>query len=200
MVTKLFTDPDAFFAERAENAPLRWPALVVVAAGATSAGTTFAVAPQVLESVPEGIEAFAAVGFGIGSLYSFVSAVMIWIVYSGVFFLLSHHLGGDGEFRQLVRLTGWGFVPAVLSGVVGFAALVVALDSAGAGVAGREQLLAAVQSHPAMRASELLGRLLFVWQAVLWTFAVKWARDLPLRRAAVAVAIPVAVSLLVSVV
>ena len=197
MVRKLFTDPDAFFAEQAENAPLRWPVLVVVTAGATSAGTTFAVAPRVLENVPEGVEAFAAVGFGIGSLYSFVSAVMIWLVYSGVFFLLSHHLGGDGEFRRLVRLTGWGFLPAVMSGVIGFVALLIAVESVGE-AAGREQLLTAARSHPAMRASELLGRLLFLWQGVLWVFAVKWARDLSLRQAAVTVAIPVAVSLLVS--
>lgn len=200
MVTKLFTNPDAFFAERADEARLRWPALVVVAAGATSAGTTFAVAPKVLESIPESIEAFAVVGFGIGSLYSFVSAVMIWIVYSGVFFLLSHHLGGDGEFRRLVRLTGWGFLPAVVSGIVGFVALMIALDSVSGGAASREQVLAAVQSHPAMRASELLGQLLFLWQGILWVFAVKWARDLSLRRAAITVAVPVAVSFLASLV
>ncbi len=55
--------------------------------------------------------------------------VLVGIVGAAVFHGLSALFDGEGPFRRTPWLTGWGYLPAVLSGVVLMFALILAADA-----------------------------------------------------------------------
>lgn len=122
-----------------------------------------------------------------------------------VFYLFSLAVGGEGSLGDTFKLNGWGFVPAIVAGIVTAIGQFVALQSVGVPdlpenlneetaqqfTQALAEFTSALQSQPAVRIATLLAVLLTIWQAVIWVYATRHARNLSVRRAAIAVGIPV---------
>lgn len=127
----------------------------------------------------------------LGLCYGFV----LWIVYAGAFYVLTLPFGGEGRFRDLLALTGWGFVPKLpgtalatvlwTGGVVWFAVL-----------AGRHTDAAPASPLPRYLfvAGLLVGLPVTLWQTTIWIAAVERARTVTRRQASVAVGVPAGVT------
>lgn len=141
--------------------------------------------------------AFSGVGavvvggaFGAGVVSAVLSVFLEWIVFAGLFHLLSLRFGARGEFRALFRAVGWGFLPAVVRGLAVAVFAAAALQSVPAG-AGAETFTGVLEGDVAP-SSRLIIVATRLWQAVLWTFAVASVRELPVRQAGVVVGGPTA--------
>lgn len=195
--TTVLTDPQAFFADRGDDPGLRGPALVVLVVGVLGLLSAVPTLLLVLRGVPPAARGIVGVGLAIGAVFGLVGPFVVWLLYAIVFYALSMVFGGEGEFRELFALTGWGFLPRVLGAAVSAVVLFVVVgsvsapESAEAMRAFQQQL----QSHPLVRASTVVGIGISLWSGYIWTHAVATARNLPVRRAAATVGLPVAVSI-----
>ncbi len=178
---QLVTDPDRFYRAGGRDGARLGPVTVVALAGIP---LVFLDAMLAVQAPDAGIDAVTAM---IGSL---AEPFVVWVLVAGVFYGLSSVFGGEGGFRRTLRYVGWGFLPSVVSATLVFAAgstVVTGVASPESAAALRAQLANA----PLYRLFDAtLTPVFLFWAGFLWTFAVKHARGLDLREAAVTVWVP----------
>ncbi|MFC7142396.1 YIP1 family protein [Halosimplex aquaticum] len=203
-VLALLTDPDAFFRTRVPDPSLKGPLAVIVliaAANAAAALVQSRFMSQVFESGGMG-GGFATALQGIIFVFVIFGPFVIWLVYAGVFQGISALFDGDGEFSTTLAFTGWGFVPSVLGSVASIAINYYRFNVRGVDVPDEmsmeayRQFSQSLQTGPLVALSATLALVFTLWSGFLWTFALKHARDLTLRRAALTIAFPTAIGLL----
>lgn len=199
MVPDVVTDPDRFFRRELSDEGLARPLAVVTVLGIVNALAGLPVAHATVQALPEEIGAFAAIGYVGAVVGGFVGAYVVWVIYAGAFHLLARlAFDGEGSFQRTLRAAAWGFVPAILlsiaSGAVAFYVFRgVTFPSDPARIA---RFAAGIQRRPPFLAVGVIGVFFVLWQGFIWTFGVKHAQDLPLRDAAITVAVPVAIAIL----
>lgn len=181
------TDPDEFFAQRADDPDWVVPLLLVVSAGVLPAIGTWYSARQLS---PPGSGAFATITGVVGGASALVGLVVVWVLGAAVFHGVSALFDGEGSFWRTLWLSGWGYVPALLSGGVTMVAFVLAADTVPAAETAQEfvQINRQLQQHQYLQWATYFGTVMSLWQGVVWTFAVRHARGVEVTQAAVAVA------------
>ena len=197
MNVDVITDPDSFFSRKVSDGGLLAPAVIVLLAGVSSVLGTLLVIPKVTSTLPSDVGSFAAVGYLIGSGAGVLAVFVLWFFYTGVFYMISRLFEADGEFRDLFLLVGWGFIPSIANGLIGAGMMYFALQGA-SGPQDPQQLATYMQSirtGSVFTISSGLTVVFTIWSGMLWAFAVKHARRIPLRQALATVAIPVCSSI-----
>ena len=202
MVLDLLTNPDAFFAERSDGSSLLGPAVVVLLVAVIGVVGSYPVIQATISALPPEAGTFVTVIRVVGAVVGVLVTLLIWALYAVAFHAIAYVVfDGDGGFRDVLALTGWGFVPSVFASIVNAAVNFIVFsgvqfpdDPAQVGRFVRE-----LQSRPEFLVAGVLGIVFLLWSAFLWTFAVRYAEGLDLREAALTVAGPVAVALLLRV-
>lgn len=198
MVLDLLTNPDAFFEERSDDPSLLRPALVVLLVAVLGVVGSYPVIQATVSALPPEAGTFVTAIRVVGAVVGVVVTVVIWLLYAVAFHGIAYVLfDGDGSFRDTFALAGWGFVPSVFASAVSavvnfvvFSGVQFPSDPARVARFARE-----LQSRPEFLVAGVLGIVFLLWSAFLWTFAVRHAEGLDLREAALSVAGPVAVAL-----
>lgn len=210
MDTSLLTDPETFFQQRSENPGLLRPLVVVFLAAIASIGSSVLLVQTLSTELP----AFFIIFQAGGVIFGFFGQFIAWVIFTILFYLISIAVGGEGSLGDTFKLTGWGFVPAIIGGIISTIAYYIALQATEVpsfpenitlqnqqqiAEAGREltEFTIAISTHPAIQISAVIGILLLIWQIVIWVFGVKEARDLTTRKAVIAVGIPAGLYLLI---
>lgn len=196
----ILTDPNQFFASEIEDGSLRWPLLLVWMTGILNAAKSILMTSKslgVLENSHALITVTAFVGLFIGVLVS----MLVWVLYTSIIYLVSNQFGGDGEFRELFRLVGWGYLPAVFGGLLSFLTIVWILRrvTVPASPTNAEIVTTTIKTSPEMQILTVVLIAFTLWQGYLWMFAVKHARNIPIRPALLSVAGPILVSILLTI-
>lgn len=128
-----------------------------------------------------------------GAAISFGHVFVYWLVYAGVFTLGSAPFADEGSFGEVFWLTGWGFVPWVLTGAVWLAAMIVGAQATPLPTtpAQSDVFVRQVQQTPWVVASRHLDSIGTAWSLGLWTVLVRERRGVAWWQAGLAVA-PVA--------
>jgi hypothetical protein len=201
----LLVNPDGFFRERADDPPALPPIALVLVVGALSGVTAFVSTQYMASAFPDDIRQFALIGAVAGALAAVLFTVLIWVALAGVFHVLSSVLyDAEGEFRATLLCTGYGYLPRVFGALVGVVTTYLALQAVSVppdptNQAAIREFTRAVQNSPYTLVSTLVSVVVLLWQGFVWTFALKHARSLDLREAAVSVGAPVAVLVLINV-
>jgi hypothetical protein len=205
MLPSLLLRPDTFFSERIkEPEDLKIPGIIVII-GAIIA----AVGSYLISGIYEGLFA-AAAGEGMASLLGIFGAVSAffafiiiwWVVFAGIFYLLSMAFTGNGTFRRTLEFTGYGLVPVIIGSVISVIISLYYLPMIEAPVitniqdpAAVQQVMSAIFEDPAFseftQISAIISAIFLAWSANLWVFAIRHARALSLRNAIIVVLIPV---------
>ena len=207
MLRKLLLRPDTFFSERIkEPEDLKIPGIIVII-GAIIA----AVGSYLISGIYEGLFT-AAAGEGMASLLGIFGAVSAffafiiiwWLVFAGIFYLLSMAFTGSGTFKRTLEFAGYGLVPVIIGSVISVIISLYYLPMIEVPVISNIQDPAAVQrvmsgifEDPAFREftqiSAIISAIFLAWSANLWIFAIRQARALSLRNAIIVVLIPVVI-------
>ncbi|EMA51278.1 MULTISPECIES: Yip1 family protein [Halococcus] len=206
-ITNVLTDPNESFNHRAENPGLLRPLGVVFLAAVAAI-----IAPLLSyrEFLAAGAPPLAVFGQAGSIIFAFFGQFVAWIVFAIVFYLFSIAVGGSGSLGDTLKLNGWGFVPAIIAGIVSGIGQFIALqnvavpdlpqnfnqETATQFAEALTNFQMAIQSEPAVRIASLIVILLTIWQAVIWAHATMHARDLSLRGATIAVGVPIGVFVL----
>lgn len=187
---KIVASPNEFIAGELEDPDLVRPLLVVTLAGfliGLSSAVTVPLRPEQFEGQAV-YYLYAGIGFNL--VISVLTFLLIWVFLSGTFFTIGTVLfEGVGEFRDLLKVSGWGFAGQVVSGSISLTVNVLVLQQVDASTAAMttQQLT----SHPAFFASSVVSFGMFLWSMWLWALTTMRVLKLSPVRAGLTVLAPV---------
>lgn len=184
--------PEAFFEREAADPSLRGPVVIVAVVALVGVLSSLPVMRAVLGSFPEGARPFGLIGIAIGVVFGLVGPFVVWLLYALLFYGLSALVGGEGEFRDVFVLIGWGFAPRIVSSIVGGLVLVVLVSQGDFATPQQaQQLSRRALTSPLGLFNRVVSLVMTLWSAWIWTYAVGQARDLSRRGAAITVGVVV---------
>lgn len=196
---EIITSTDDFFEQQARQGTYKGPGVVLAITGLAFAlqhiGTYYALGP--------GRTRFVS-AFTILFTTQLLEPLLLWIVFSMVFYVIASSLGGDILIGRVFRLSGWGFLPLILTGLVWTIARHVVLQSAPVpdftrGVLQEElnaygQIVA--QHSEALEVVFLVGSIFLLSSIYLWAYAIKKSGTVTTRAAVISAAFPTVVYVL----
>lgn len=201
----VLTDPASFFDREVASPRFGRPVAIVALLGVLPALTAGLVVYRLFGDV-DGGAGLGLIVFLVALVFFVVAAFAIWLLFAAAFYAVSAVMGGEGSFRELFLLVGWGFLPRLFGAVVQFAVGVVTVSRIRPLPAVPEdpellvdelsRSMAGVAAGPLATLADLLGVAFLLWSAYIWIEAVRRSRSLDRRDATVAVGVPVLVALL----
>ena len=197
--------PDAFFRDLVnKKEDLKIPFLIVLAGSLVGAAYGYLIGgltAKMMGSAMPGVETIITLSSVLGAL---IGTFIFWIIWAGVIYALTFAFKGQGPFKRVLEVVGFGYLPQVLGSLI---TLVVAfiyipriavptITSAGLqDPVVLEQTIKAFMHDPAMmeltQISSLISLVFLLWSANIWIFGIKHTRKLSPRDAALCVGIPV---------
>lgn len=195
----LLTDPDGFFAERADSPSLTGPTLVVLLVAVIGIAGSLPVLRASTAALPDEVGFIGTVIYASGVIGGVIGVLIVWLLYAVAFHAVSAAgFGAEGSFRDTLALTGWGFVPRIPEGLISagvtyvvFSGVTFPSDPMQA-----SRFVQQLRNDPLLEVTAWLGLAFLAWSAMLWTFAMRHGRGLTLREAGITVAVPVGIRLL----
>lgn len=195
-LVEIFTNPRGFFeALEAQPVSLRMPALVVLAVGIVAAIAAYQVSSVLMGAIAiPGAQGLGGVIGIIGAISALVVTMLLWVIYTAVFFVISMAFKGRGDFNRLLSYVGYGHLPQVIGGVISLLLTWSYLSALRVPVLTTPQAITAwtlsITKDPTMRLATVVGLLFLLWSANLWIFGVHNGRKLSIRDAAITVGVP----------
>jgi hypothetical protein len=190
-------------------ASLKVPALIVLISGIISGIGAYVIAGITIEMLGNTLPPEAlGMASTIGGISAFAGAVIvslvIWIVFAAVFFGISLLLKGEGGFKRTLEFVGYGFIPMIMSGIIGVVLMyqfisTTSIPSVTDPAQLAEVITQWITKNPTIQLSSIISMLFLLWSANIWIFGLKHARNLSTQNAVITVAIPVIVYILISV-
>ena len=112
---EVLTDPDQFFGKKiTEEISLKIPIAIIAVGGLLAAANTVIILQKVMTGLPEEAASFAWIGGIVGAFSVIVVAFIEWLLYAGIFYLISSAFSGDGPFKRVLEFVAYGFIPLVI--------------------------------------------------------------------------------------
>jgi hypothetical protein len=204
LVTVL-SNPEAFFRDLiSEKASLKIPGLIILASGIIGAISAYLIAGltgRLMGSLMAGMDTI----FGISAaIFTIIFMFVVWVILTGVFFLVSSFFKGQGSFTRCLEVVGYGSLPQVFSSLIAAIISLVYIpnitvpslsSSAMSDPEAIRTAMNALMQDAAMvefrQISTLISIVFLLWSAHIWIYGMKEARALSMRDAALCVGIPV---------
>ena len=195
------TDPDGFFSEKMEqDTNLKSPALIVLVTGVIAAVNAYIIAGMVMEAIAPTLPPEAAGFAKIGSIFGAVAALFItfimWAIYTGIFFVISAILGGEGDFKRLLAFVGYGFIPTIFGSIITTGLTYYGMSGIEFSMENPELMQQSIMVDPMMQLVSIIGIIFLLWTANICIFAVKHARGLNTKNSLITVGIPIGIYIL----
>ena len=194
----LFTDPDGFFRrDPKEWSGLKTPAVIVLALGTLSAIIVYLQTPLLLQIFPENLRAemglFSLFGIPVGFIAPFIE----WVVFTGIFYVISMIFMGKGTFTRTLAAIGCGFLPIAIGSLIDLIILWYYLPgiqvSPVKDVMDIQSATITLTHSPVFQITGMVSIIFLLWSASIWIFGLRSSRELTLRNAAISVGLPVVV-------
>lgn len=149
------------------------------------------------------MEGLAAFVYGTTIVGGVVGSLIVWVVLAAVFHGIAKLLyDGGGSFSDTLAVTGWGYGPKVFGALIGFAVTYYVFAVQGVTVPDAtnqqavQQYAQSIQNRPLFMLSSGVSILFTLWSGYVWTAGISEVHNVEFREAAVAVGIPVGLSIL----
>ena len=197
--------PGAFFKDAiVEKESLKIPGLIVLVLGIVSAVYGYLIGGltgKMMAGLIPGMESIIAISTILGAL---LGIFIFWMIWAGVFYLVSVVFKGNGTFKRTLEFVGYGYLPQIFGAIL---TLIVAMQyiprvivpQIATNAAEDPQLIQeavnALMHDPAMmemtQITSIISIVFLLWSANIWIFGLQHARKLSVRDAALCVGIPV---------
>ena len=193
----VLTYPDRFFGElSARDISLEMPFIIVLITGIVLGIDVAIVGPITEPLPPEGGVPFGGVIAVLSVIAGLVISFGTWLLFAGVFYVISMLFGGGCSFKRCLEFTGYGLIPSTISAVILLAATAAVYLTVDFSSIDPQLVKETFTQNPLIRASDSLDIPLMLWSAYIWTFGVKRECNLSTRNALITVAVPVGVYIL----
>ena len=199
---KLITNPNEFFAElKQKDVKIKKPLLtIVLPLTLILSGYQYIIINKLSQALPEDIAQFLMIGAYIGIISSFIGMFAVWLIIAVIMQGISSFFGGSGNFRRTFEFVGYGFLPSLVGAIVTIPISYYYISQAqlpkisvtqlvqDPNIA--ETLMSKLIPNTIIYSNLLINLVLTVWSLTIWTFAIKHAREIELRRAFITALIP----------
>ena len=206
----LLVHPGAFFQDALnEKESLKIPGLIVAVLGIVSAVYAYLIGGltgKMLAGMLPGMESIIAISTILGAV---IGVFLFWVIWTGVFYVISSVFKGKGSFKRSLEFVGYGYLPQILGLIL---TIIVALQylprvvvpHITSAMAQNPQMIIdatnALRRDPAMmemtQITSVISIVFLLWSANIWIFGMRGARQLSERDSALCVGIPVVVFIL----
>lgn len=202
-IVNAMADPREFFEQRESDLSLLPPVGLVLLVTAISGVTSFYTVQATMSAMSAEMEGLAAFVYGSAVVVGVVGSLVVWVVLAAVFHGIAKLLyDGDGSFSDTLAVTGWGYGPKVFGALVGFAVTYYVFAVQGVtfpdvtNQQAVQQYAQSIQNRPLFLVSSGASVLFTLWSGYIWSAGISEVQNIEFREAAVAVGIPVALSIL----
>lgn len=202
--------PGVFFQDAiAEKESLKIPGLIVFTLGIISAIYGYLIGGltgKMMAGLIPGMESIIAISTILGALFG---VFVIWVIWAGVFYLISSLFKGEGTFKRSLEFVGYGILPQIFGAIL---TIIVALQYIPRVIVPQitsaatqdpqliQDAVKALMHDPAMmemtQITSIISVVFLLWSANIWIFGMQHSRKLSPRDAALCVGIPVVVYIL----
>jgi len=195
---KLITNPDEFFAElKTKDASIKIPVLIIIGIAILGSINYYFLINKILEIFPENIVQILTVGAYIST---FIGVFVIWLIITVIVYGLSALFGGEGSFYKTLTFIGYGFLPSLIGSLITTPISVYYIMSAkisGIDLTQLEQnpkiieaLITSLLPKEVIYSTLIINIAMTAWSLIIWSFALKHARNLDLKKSFICVLIP----------
>jgi len=203
-ILTVLTAPQRFFAgmeERPVN--LGIPTVIVLLMGLVSAASAYLVTGVTMQILPAEAQSMIGLIQGISVISAIIIILVMWVIMAGIFYLISMAFNGAGDFKRVLEVTGYGYIPQLIGGIIALPLTIQYFASIHLPETTDPTLIQSAVSGmmktPSMMVVSLISIVFLLWSANIWIFGVREARHLTTTNAVITVGIPVLVSVLFSV-
>jgi len=202
MIIELLSNPRAFFGSICKNEPsLKIPALIILFMAIISSVSGYMMGElsgRIFSGMMEGIATITAIT---AAAATFVSVLIIWLVAAAILFGLQKALQGNGSFRRVMEICGYGMVPLVFSTIIllllsGYyipQADISPVRSANPEVISKAA--ATMMQDPALHELSIISLLVtiifLVWVVSNWSIGIVTCSGLSIKKALIVAGLPV---------
>jgi len=191
---KFFIDPNHFF-EKLDESTMRNSIKIIIIVALTNTIPIFYLMYLVWDTFQPGVLKLAVMfGMVLGAISGIFGTFVIWFITTCAIVAVSGLLfDGKGTLQQAMKYISWGFIPAIIAGLLSSLLILVSLQ----GVVIPERPETMTQSVVGAQQGVItiliatIRSISLIWMGVLWTFGIKHARKISIREAAVSAAPPV---------
>ena len=197
--------PDVFFSRVVtEKETLKIPVLIVLTVGIVAAISGYlmgGLSAKMMAGIMTGMESVIPLFAMAGAL---IGTFVFWLIAAVIFYLISSLFKGQGSFKRVLEVVGYGYLPQIAGSIISLVAAIIYIPritvptltkAALEDPAMIQQVTKAFLHDPAMmeltQITTLVSIVFMLWSAHIWIFGIKYARGLSPRDAAICVGIPV---------
>ena len=205
ILADLLISPDSFFSARMkEPQDLKIPGIIVIIGAVIAAVGSYLIsgiyAGMFAAAGGEGMATLMGVVGGISAFFGFI--IVWWLIFAGIFYLLSMVFSGNGTFQRTLEHVGYGLVPVIIGSCLSLLVSLYYLPMIEIPVitniqdpAAIQRMMSLILEDPAYleftRGTSLISVIFLAWSANLWIFGIRHARALTVKSALVVVLVPV---------
>lgn len=204
MIREIITDPEAYFEERVKYPSVRIQLVVVVLAGLAANVWR----PAIIQELG-GASMYVDDVLLIFTIAGVIEFLLWWAILTALMVLIANQLGGDGRIAELFRLTGYGFLPMIVGGLIWSGGYYWVLQGVASPGAPRQsgfqyeyesyaEFFEAGAGDPLLLGILAVGSIFVLASGYLWLLGVKVAAEVDRNEAAIAVAPAVILLLLMT--
>ena len=157
-------------------------------------------ATKLSQAFPAELAKFFVVGAYIGIAGSLIGMFAVWLILAVIMHGLSAFFNGKGSFRRTFEFVGYGFIPSLVGSTITVPMSWYYVSQAEV----PKISIAQLQQNPKVVKSIMLSIIpkdlvysniiinvaVTAWSLTIWTFAIKHAREIELRKAFICALIP----------
>ena len=199
---KLIVNPNEFFSElKCKDLRIKKPLLTIVLPLAVILSMyQYLLINKLLQVFPKEVAQFLTIGAYISIIGSFIGIFAVWLIIAVVMHGISSFFNATGNFRRTFEFTGYGFLPSLVGAIVttpisyhyiSQAQLPkIPLTQLVQNPSIAKTLISGLLPKTLIYSNLLINLVLTAWSLTIWTFAIKHAREIELKKAFITALIP----------
>ena len=207
MSTKdLILNPDKFFRDLSNKEPsLIPPFLIILTLSVLNAIHAYYTTSVMMNLFPPEMQSNMSIILIVSMLSAFLGGFIGWLLIAGIMHLISIVFKGEGSFKRTLEFIGYGFFPNIVGVLITMLVSYYFLSNIQIPTLTMEQLqnpevaekiLSSIIPDTMTYTTTLIDIAVTLWNLGLWTYGIKYARNLDLKKAFIVALVPTALFLI----
>ncbi|HML26522.1 MAG TPA: YIP1 family protein [Methanomethylovorans sp.] len=195
---EVLSDPSGFFEEKIkEKIDFKPPYAVIGTVTLLTLINAFILMRELMENLLNDVPTIIQlIVITLGLMVTMASGMIVWLMISGLFYVFSWLLAGQGKFTRVLEFVAYGFLPFIFSSAISMVLMISMCSFSDFAMNGPQAIEKAMLKSPYMIVSNAISIILALWSANIWVFAMIHSRDLSIKNAMITVGIPIGVYLI----
>ena len=200
-IKELILNPNGFFKDLSyKEISLKTPFLIVLVFSVLMSAYSYYTTSIMFKIFPADMQGMMSMMMIITAVSSFVGGFISWLLIAAVMHLISIAFKGEGSFKRTFEFTGYGFLPNLIALFITIPIGYYFLSNAHIPTLTMAQLqnpvivkqvMSSIIPRPMLYVNLLVGMAVSLWNLGLWTYGIKYARNLELKKAFIVALIPI---------